>query len=541
MPSAILIAAIVVFVCIAANRLARKIGVPTLLLFILLGMAFGSDGIVKIPFDNYALAERVCSLALLFIIFYGGFETRWSAARPVAVKSALLSSLGVAATALLTALFCRHALGMRPRDGLLLGAALGSTDAASVFFILRSKKLNLKDGTASLLELESGSNDPFAYMMTAAALAAGERPAGAGALAGMLAAQIAVGLAAGGAVGWAAARHLKRRAPQGGGFDAIFVFGAALLSYALPEAAGGNGYLGAYLAGLILGNRRLAGQKGLVSFFEAFTGLMQMALFFLLGLLAVPSQMGAVLLPALCVALFLTFIARPAAAALLLAPFRVKAGQYAVVSWAGLRGAASIVFAIMAVNADKALNHDIFHIVLWVVLFSILLQGSLLPAVARAAGMIDENADVMKTFSDYTETRQVQFMQVTVGEKHPWLNRTLSKIRLPPDTLIALVMRGDEIIVPRGPTRLRRGDQAVICARGALSVPGLLLEEIPITARHRWCGKRISEAPIVKDTIIVLVRRKGRMLVPDGNTLLQENDTVIAYSRPPRPRRAAVS
>lgn len=163
---ALLVVAIIILVCIAGSRLSGRLGVPTLFIFIMLGMLFGSDGIFKIPFGNFALAEQVCSVALIFIMFYGGFGTRWSEAKPVAGRSILLSSVGVVLTALLTGLFCHLVLNMALMEGMLLGAVLGSTDAASVFSILRSRKLNLKYGTASMLELESGSNDPFAYMMT---------------------------------------------------------------------------------------------------------------------------------------------------------------------------------------------------------------------------------------------------------------------------------------------------------------------------------------------------------------------------------------
>ena len=163
---ALLVVAIIILVCIAGSRLSGRLGVPTLFIFIMLGMLFGSDGIFKIPFGNFALAEQVCSVALIFIMFYGGFGTRWSEAKPVAGRSILLSSAGVVLTAFLTGLFCHLVLKMALMEGMLLGAVLGSTDAASVFSILRSRKLNLKYGTASMLELESGSNDPMANILT---------------------------------------------------------------------------------------------------------------------------------------------------------------------------------------------------------------------------------------------------------------------------------------------------------------------------------------------------------------------------------------
>ena len=528
----LLIFSVIVFICIVTHRISQKIGVPTLLLFILLGTVFGSDGIFKIPFDDYAAAERICSVALLYIIFYGGFGTRWSAARPVAGKAVLLSSAGTVLTACLTAVLCRWILKIDILDGLLLGSVLGSTDAASVFFILRSKKLNLKDGCASLLEMESGSNDPFAYMMTVIVLSAMNGSLDGRSIVSMLVLQIAVGAAAGAAIGLLAARFLIRRRAWGNGMDTIFVFGTALLSYALPQVLGGNGYLSAYIAGIILGNQDLDDKKSLVSFFDALTGLMQMVLFFLLGLLAFPSQMKPVLFPAFCVALILTFAARPAAVALLMFPFKVGWRQYTVLSWAGLRGAASIVFAILAVNHPACPGYDIFHIVFCVVLFSILLQGTLLPAVSRWCGMIDENEDIMRTFSDYTEERQVQFVQTHIDEKHPWAGRTLSEIRLLPNMLVAVLIRDGQTSVPRGNTRLEPGDTVVICTEGLSELPDVSLKEITVSADHRWCGKTLSQDLVSKNVLVIMIKRGNSVVIPNGSTRLRENDVVIAYMRP---------
>lgn len=162
----IILVSAVIFLCILANKFSNKFGMPTLILFMFIGMLFGSDGIVKIPFDNYKAAEEICSIALIFIMFYGGFNTKWKLAKPVAVKAVLLSTVGVAITAGVTALLCRVFLRFSMAESFLIGAVLSSTDAASVFSILRQKKLNLKDGTASLLEMESGSNDPMSYMLT---------------------------------------------------------------------------------------------------------------------------------------------------------------------------------------------------------------------------------------------------------------------------------------------------------------------------------------------------------------------------------------
>lgn len=517
--------------CITGSRISGKIGVPTLFAFMALGMAFGSDGIVKIPFDNYAVAEQICSVALVFIMFYGGFGTRWSEAKPVAAKSILLSSVGVILTAVLTGAFCCLVLKMDLLEGLLLGAVLGSTDAASVFSILRSRKLNLKYGSASMLELESGSNDPFAYMMTLIILSAMSGTADAGSIAVMLVKQLVLGLAVGTVVAVSAAWFLDRFSFNGEGFDTIFVFGVALLSYALATVLGGNGYLSTYLTGIIMGNRELKNQKTLVSFFDAFTGLMQMLLFFLLGLLAFPSQMPAIILPAAAIALFLTFVARPVAVGLLLTPFKPLLGQYLVISWAGLRGAASIVFAIMATVSDSYTKNDVFHIVFCVVLFSIIFQGSLLPAVAKRCNMIDENSDVMKTFTDYSENSRIQFVQLPIGNGHPWVGRKICEITTLPGTLISVIKRGSRVVVPKGQTEIFQGDIVVLGAQGFADNRDILLKEITITADHRWCNKKISEAKFYKNTIIVMITRGDEIIIPDGSTVIRENDLAVVYSQ----------
>ena len=307
----LLLCSSVILACIVASCLSHRLGVPALLLFLALGMLFGSDGVVRIPFDDFSVAEQICSAALIFIMFYGGFGTRWEAAKPVAVPAVVLSTAGVLVTALLTALFCRFVLGYAPLESFLTGAAISSTDAASVFSILRSKKLGLRNNTASLLEMESGSNDPVSYMLTAVALSmlgVGRS----GSILWMVVSQVLFGAGFGAAVA-AGSIFVLRRLRLRDGLDSIFITAAAILSYALPAYVGGNGYLGAYLAGILLGNARIPHKAALVHFFDGITGLAQIVIFFLLGLLAFPHQLPSVFPAAVAIVLFLTFAARPAA------------------------------------------------------------------------------------------------------------------------------------------------------------------------------------------------------------------------------------
>lgn len=526
MPVYLLLAAVVMLSCIVLNKLTSKLGIPMLLAFILLGMFFGSDGVVQIQFSNYSFAEQICSLALIFIMFYGGFGTSWDAAKPVAVKSILLSSLGVILTAALTGLFCRFVMNMPWLESFLMGSVISSTDAASVFSVLRSKRLNLKYHTASLLEVESGSNDPCSYMLTVIFLAIMNGTASTGQIAYMIFAQLVYGAVFGVLIAIAAIWLLKKFRFSASGFDTIFVVAVVLLAYAAPAALGGNGYLSVYIAGLMMGNAEIKNKRALVHFFDGVTGITQMLVFFLLGLLSAPSQLILVMLPALIIALFLTFVARPAAIFAILSPFKSNIRQQLTVSWAGLRGAASIVFAIMVVMGAKTEN-DIFHIVFCIVLFSILIQGSLIPFVARRLNMIDDQGDVMKTFTDYTDEVPVQFIQFTIANGHAWCNKQIYELTLPPDTILALLERDGQRIVPNGGTVILDGDKLVLCARSPEDVSGVKLGERHVKKGSELIGLPLSKLKNTSGALIVMVQRGQQIIIPNGDTVLLEGDILV--------------
>ncbi len=525
MPVYLLRTAAVIVACVLLNKLSSKLGIPMLLAFILLGMFFGSDGVVRIPFDNYAFAEQICSVALIFIMFYGGFGTNWKAAKPVVGPAVLLSTLGVVLTAGITGLFCRFALRMEWTASFLLASVVASTDAASVFSILRSKRLNLKYNTASLLEVESGSNDPCSYMLTVIMLAVIDGTASGVGVVRMIFEQLIYGAAFGFLIACAAIWLLKRIRFATAGFDAIFVVAVALLSYAAPAAFGGNGYLSAYIVGIMLGNARIRNKKTLVPFFDGMTGLMQMLVFFLLGLLAFPSRLPRVMLPALAIALFLTVVARPAAVFALLAPFHSPIRQRLIVSWTGLRGAASIVFAIMAMSAD--VGGDIYHIVFCVVLFSILLQGSLIPFISKKLGMIDEGADVMKTFSDYTDEVPIQFIRATIRAEHPWCGKALRDVTLPPETLIVLLLRDTRRLVPSGKTVFREGDTIIMSARPSGRIEGVQLSEKSIAKGDALVGKTLAQITALGESLVIMIRRAGKVVIPKGDTVICGEDILV--------------
>ena len=527
MTSYILLVAAVILLCLSLNKMSNKLGIPMLLAYILLGMMFGTDGILKIPFDNFTIAEQICTVSLIFIMFYGGFGTNWKQAKPVAGKAVLLSTVGVILTAVTTGAFCHFILRMDFWESMLIGSVISSTDAASVFSILRSKRLNLKNNTASMLEVESGSNDPCSYMLTVIILTIMSGELSGSSLVVMIFSQIIFGILVGVVVALAAAFILKKVNFATDGFDTIFVFSMALVSYAGATMINGNGYLAAYIAGIILGNTPLHHKKSLVHFFDGITGLMQMLIFFLLGLLAYPSQLPKILPIALAIAVFLTFVARPVSVFAILMPFRCPVKQQLLVSWAGLRGAASIVFAIMATVSPAYTKNDLFHIVIFIVLFSISIQGTLLGLVAKKLDMIDENGNVMKTFSDYSDEMPVEFVKISIKAGHPWENRRIKDLTSLPDLLLVLILRGEERIIPNGNTVVLAGDKIVLSALSPEENLGICLTEIPIEKDSKWIGKPLSRIKLGEEKLVLVLKRNEKVVIPNGNTVIRENDVLV--------------
>ena len=527
----LLLSAAVIIICVLANKLSNKIGMPVLIAFIALGMVFGSDGILKIPFENYSFAEQICSVALVFIMFYGGFGTKLSEAKPVAVKALLLSSVGVIFTAALTTVFCFFVLKIKLLESMLIGAVMSSTDAASVFSVLRSKNLNLKYNTASMLEMESGSNDPFAYMLTVIVLSFMKGENSVGQMVYSIVAQIVFGVLIGFLIALGAVWFMKHFTFNTSGFDAAFVLGVAVLAYALPTLVGGNGYLSAYIVGIVLGNQNINNKKSLVHFFDGMTGLMQMLIFFLLGLLSFPSKILTVLLPSIFIALFITFVARPLAVATVLAPFKTKISQYLVVSWAGLRGAASIVFAIMAMVGGVTMEQDVFHIAFCVVLFSITLQGSLLPFVASKTNMIDKTGSVLKTFNDYSDETEINFIRLNIDSGNRWIDRAVKDISLPPQMLFAAIYRNDETIIPNGETVIYEGDTIILGAPSHGINGDVRFREISVNDRKNWRGKSMAEIEFPDGYLVIMIKRGDDVVIPVGSTIIEKNDELVLVSK----------
>ena len=549
----IVLAAAVLLLCVFSDRISGKIGVPALLIFIGVGIFFGVDGVVRISFENYEFASYVCEAALVVIMFTGGFSMNYKAAKPVIIKAGLLSTLGVAVTAGVTCVFCMLILRLPFAESLLIGSIISSTDAASVFSVLRSKKLNLKNGLAPLLEAESGSNDPFSYMLTVIAISL----AGGGGTAFiplLIAAQLGFGALFGLVIGLAGTLVAKKYKAQTDGFQSIMYLSFALLAYGVPTLLGGNGYLAVYISGVILGNARTApgpyhGQKRYVKklfnnvlkismssgkriapsdtvvFLNGTTGVCQIAVFFLLGLLSTPSEFPHSLLPALAIYLCLTLLSRPAAVLIFGGRSPIKDRMF--LSLAGLRGASSIVFAMMAVVEGVETSHNVFNIVFSVCLMSMLFQGSFLPAAAKRLKLIDDKADVLKTFNDYREEDSITMMRMFIPENHSWENKKLSEIALPTGSLAVMIQRGAETIIPRGDTVILANDSVILSVPPYEEEKSLKLREVYMHDKHYWCNHRICDLVLKKSLLIVMIKRNGENIIPSGATKIHKGDIVV--------------
>ena len=524
----LLIVACVILMCVAAEKFSDKVGMPALMMFMFIGMLFGSDGIFKIPFEDFKLAENVCSIALIFIMFYGGFNTKWQAAKSVAGKAIALSTVGVVFTAGITALFCKLILPFSWLESILIGAVLSSTDAASVFAILRKKKLNLKDGTASILEVESGSNDPAAYLLTMVAISllnAGNENN----IFAMVVFQLVFGITAGILFARSTIWIMTKTKLVSEGLDTIFVIAMVLTCYCCSSLVGGNAYLSVYLMGIMVGNTRIPSKNTLIPFFDGVTSLAQILIFFLLGLLTFPRQMFTYIPNALVIVLILTLIARPISIFLLLLPVKCSMRQCLLIAWAGLRGASSSVFAIMAVANGVSMKHDLFHIVFMVTLFSVGIQGTLLPLVSKKLQMVDENADVRKTFNDYQEEAAFTLMRMYIPKGHNWENRLIKDVSMPTGALALMIKREDKTIITRGDTKILAGDSVILNVPGYEPGEAEELQETVIDKKHSWCNKTIAGLNLPPTELIVTIIRGSENIIPDGKTMICENDVVVTY------------
>lgn len=521
----LLLVGCVIFISILLNNLLAKVPVPSLLIFIGLGMLFGENGILRIPFNDYEAVNVVCSVCLIFIMFYGGFGTNIKVARPVLLPSALLSTFGVVATAGATALFAHLGLSLPWLESFLIGAVISSTDAASVFNILRSQKLALKYHTDSLLEVESGSNDPMSYMLTAVAVALLSAQSLNVPL--LLIRQIGIGVICGIAMGYLAVKLLHQQLLPSQQDHTIFLLAIMVLAYAIPAYCEGNGYLSVYLCGIWIGNAKLAQKKYLSHFFDVLTHVAQVQIFFLLGLLVTPIELPEVILPAIILMLLLTLVVRPTVCTIILLPFKPKLQQLAMISWAGLRGASSIVFAISAVLSNVSITYNLYNLIFCMVIMSISIQGTLLPWVAKQLAMIDDTADINHTFNDYQEDSDISFIKIHLDPTHSWCQKTLEQLRLPSELLVSMIIRKDNIVMPTGQTILEAGDLLVLAARSFDDREHLVLREIVVGHKKAYANMTLAQIPQAQTSRIILIKRGIDTIIPSGTTMIKPGDILV--------------
>lgn len=458
-------------------------------------------------------------------MFYGGFGTNILAARPVLAPSILLSTLGVIGTAGIVAVFAHAALNLPWLECFLIGSVISSTDAASVFNILRSQNLALKYHTDSLLEVESGSNDPMSYMLTTVAIALLSRESIS--IPVLLAQQIIIGALCGIVMGYLAVKLLHQQLLPSQQSHTIFLLAVMVLAYTIPAQFNGNGYLSVYLCGIWIGNSNLPQKKYLVHFFDVLTHVAQIQIFFLLGLLVTPVKLPSVIIPAVILMVFLMLVARPAVCALLLIPFRSKLRQIAMISWSGLRGAASIVFAISVVLDGVETTYNLYNLVFCMVLLSISIQGTLLPAVAKKLTMLDPTADVGSTFTDYQEDSDISFIKLRIDADHAWCGKTLVNLHFPADLLVAMIVRHHGVVIPTGDTRLEEGDLLVLAARSFEDRENLALREVVVERGKQCANKPLSLSFREKSKRVILIKRGIQTIIPDGNTIIQPGDILV--------------
>lgn len=518
-----LIIGFIFILALFAIRFSNKFGVPSLLLFIGLGMVFGAVGF---EFNDFLFADQFATLALMVIIFYGGFGTNWNMAKSVAKESILLSSLGVVVTAGITGLFTHFVLGFGLLEGLLVGAVVGSTDYASVSNVLRSKNLNLKYNTASLLELESGSNDPAAYTMTMVFLSIilGTDVS----IPVLILSQIAFGIGVGALFAFVIGKLIANLSFDSDGLYAVFMAAAMLITYGAADFLGGNGYLALYILGIYLGNMEFKGKREVVFFYDGFSEIMQIGMFFILGLLSDLTSFIQNFPIAIAIMLFLTLIARPIAVYGLMAPFKMKKNQLNLISLAGIRGAAAIAFAIMAVNSGAGLSVDIYHIVFGLCVMSALIQGSVLPFAARKLDMVDPSDTVLKTFNYYQSKAEIGFLETKLRANSALVGMKVSDLNLTFDFIIAKIERNGKTIVPRGHIVLEESDTIVLGGERHFDQSGQNLIESVIQSGHQWENKHIHEIALPSNRLIIMIQRDiHKIVVPVGDTQILKNDKVI--------------
>lgn len=467
----LLIGSILLFVSVIVGKTGYKFGVPALLLFLIVGMIFGSDGL-GLQFHNADEAQFIGMVALSIILFSGGMDTKYSDIRPILSPGIVLSTAGVLLTALFTGVFIWWISGMHWSNisfpiitSLLLAATMSSTDSASVFAILRSQNINLKHNLRPMLELESGSNDPMAYMLTVVLI---QLVQASGMNCGEIALSFAIQFIVGGAIGYVSGRAavfmLNKLNIDNQALYPILLLAFVFFTFSITDLIHGNGYLAVYIAGMLVGNSKIKYRKEIVTFMDGLTWLFQIIMFLCLGLLVNPHEMFEIAIVASLIGIFMIFIGRPLSVFLCLMPFRnLTTKSRLFVSWVGLRGAVPIIFATYPVVAGIDGADAIFNIVFFITILSLVIQGTTVSFFANKLGL---SVPVEKKGNEFgvelPEEINTNLSDMVITEKDIAGGDTLKEMSLPKGTLVMIVKRDEEFLIPNGTLKLHVGDRLLL-------------------------------------------------------------------------------
>ena len=476
----LLVVAVLLFLSIIAGKTGYKFGVPVLLLFLIIGMMAGSDGFDIIRLDNFHVAQNIGVIALICILFSGGIDTKYTEIRPVARQGIVLATLGVLLTALITGAFIYYltnwffpSVTLTFLESLLLASVMSSTDSASVFAILRSRGLLLRHRLRPLLELESGSNDPMAYMLTITLISIIQQlQAGAEAtvswlgVAGLFMAQMLIGAVLGFVLGKLAVRLINKINIDNDALYPILLLACMLFVFTATYFLMGNGYLAVYIAGLVMGNSKFIHKRTTLKFFDGLAWLLQIVMFLTLGLLVNPTELLPIAGIGILVGIFMIIFSRPAAVLISLLPFRkMTFNDRVYVSWIGLRGAVPIIFATYPMIADIPHARIMFNIVFFITILSLMVQGTNVSWFARLLGLARPSRPDRKVndFSmDFMDAMKSSLTQITVTDAMLQEGHKLLNLPLHEKSLVVMVKRDENYFIPKGTTELKVNDKLLL-------------------------------------------------------------------------------